>query len=85
MINASVPVALASDFNPNAYCLDMSTVMNLACVTLKMSMQEALVASTINAAGALGIGDRCGSLAVGKQGDCVVLDANSWEHIIYQV
>jgi len=85
MIDAGVPVALASDFNPNAHCLDMPTTMNLACVTLGMTMEEALVASTINAAAALGVGDSHGSLEVGKLGDCVLLDAPSWQHVIYQL
>ena len=40
------------------------TTMNLACVTLGMTMEEALVASTINAAAALGVGDSRGSLEV---------------------
>lgn len=46
-----VPVALGSDFNPNAHCMSMPHVMNLACVLMKMTMNEALVASTLNAAG----------------------------------
>ena len=85
MIDAGVPVALATDFNPNAHCLDMPTAMNLACVTLGMTMEEALVGSTINAAAALGLGGSRGSLEVGKQGDCFVLDAPSWEHLVYQM
>ena len=48
---ASVPVALGSDFNPNAHCLSMPLVMHLACVNLRLTMNEALVAATINAAG----------------------------------
>ena len=51
MIEAGVPVALGSDFNPNAHGLSMPLVMNLACVLMRMTMKEALVASTINAAG----------------------------------
>lgn len=46
-----MPVALGSDFNPNAHCMSMPYVMNLACVTLGMTLPQALVASTINAAG----------------------------------
>lgn len=53
LIDNNVPVALATDFNPNAHCMSMPFVMNLACVQLKMTMNEALVASTINAAGIL--------------------------------
>ena len=46
-----VPVALGSDFNPNAHCISMPFVMNLACVNMRMTMKEALAAATINAAG----------------------------------
>lgn len=85
MIDAGVPIALASDFNPNAHCLDMPTTMNLACVTLGMTMAEAVAASTLNAAAALGLGGTLGSIEVGKAGDLLVLDAPGWEHIVYQM
>lgn len=67
MIDSDIPVALATDFNPNAHCMDMPTVMHLACVLLRMTMAEAVVASTLNAAAALGLGDTLGSIEVGKQ------------------
>ena len=53
-------------------------------VILRMSMAEAIVASTINAAAALGEGSRRGSIEVGKAGDLVVIDAPRFEHLIYQ-
>ncbi|XP_043246650.1 probable imidazolonepropionase [Amphibalanus amphitrite] len=84
LIEHGVPVALGTDFNPNAYCLSMPLVMHLACVTLGLTMQEALAAATINSAASLGRGDTHGSLEVGKQADMVVLDAPSWKHLIYQ-
>lgn len=49
--------------------------MHLACVSLYLSMPEALVASTINAAAALGLSETHGSLEVGKMGDMVLLNA----------
>ena len=48
-------------------------IMHLACVNLHLSMPEALAASTINAAAALGLSDSYGSLETGKMGDMVVL------------
>lgn len=50
-------------------------VMHLACIHLHLSMPEALVASTINAAASLGLSETHGSLEVGKMGDMVLLDA----------
>lgn len=51
-------------------------VMHLACVNMKMSMNEALAAATINAAYALGKSDTHGSLEVGKQGDLLIINSS---------
>lgn len=85
LINAGVPVALGSDFNPNAHCLSMPLVMHLACVNLRLSMPEALVAATINAAHSMGKSKDYGSLEVGKWGDAVLVAADAWEHLIYEM
>ncbi len=85
MIDAGVPVALGSDFNPNAHCMSMPFVMNLACVTMRMTLNEALNAATINSAASLNRGELHGSLEVGKYGDFVVLDTAPWTHIIYEM
>ncbi|KAK2182115.1 hypothetical protein NP493_366g02016 [Ridgeia piscesae] len=85
MIDAGMAVALGSDFNPNAHCLAMPIVMHLACVLLHMSMEEALVAATINGAASLGRADTQGSIEVGKQADILILDVPRWEHLIYQI
>ncbi|KAM9501112.1 putative imidazolonepropionase [Clarias gariepinus] len=84
MLDAGVILSLGSDFNPNAYCCSMPMVMHLACVTLKMSMSEALAAATINAAYALNCSQSHGSLEPGKQGDLLIINAPRWEHLIYQ-
>ncbi|KAL6090422.1 hypothetical protein STEG23_001205, partial [Scotinomys teguina] len=77
MLDEGVIVALGSDFNPNAYCFSMPMVMHLACVNMRMTMQEALAAATINAAYALGKSHTHGSLEVGKQGDAIIINASS--------
>jgi len=84
IIEAEVPVALGSDFNPNAFCLAMPVVMHLACILCSMSLEEALSASTINAAATLGMSETHGSLEIGKMGDLVLIDVPTWEHLIYQ-
>ncbi|CAL8115412.1 unnamed protein product [Orchesella dallaii] len=84
MIDANVPIALGSDFNPNAFCLAMPMVMHMACILFKMSLEEALVASTINAAASLGMSETHGSIEVGKKGDLVLVDVPTWEHLVYQ-
>ncbi|XP_054708015.1 probable imidazolonepropionase [Uloborus diversus] len=85
MIEAGVPVAFGSDFNPNAFCLAMPLVMHLSCVLLGLSMPEALHAATINAAKALGKSETHGSLEKGKNADMIIINANRWEHLIYQM
>lgn len=85
MIDGGVPVALGSDFNPNAHCLSMPLVMHLACVLMRMTLAEALVAATINSAASLRRSDRIGSLEEGKAGDLVVVGAPSWESLVYEL
>ncbi|CAF0827558.1 unnamed protein product [Didymodactylos carnosus] len=84
MIEAGVPIALGSDFNPNAFSSAMPVTMNLACVLCHMTLPEALVAATINSAAALGISDKYGSLEIGKKADLILCRCPSWEHIIYE-
>lgn len=83
MFEAGLPVALASDFCPNAHCLSLPLTMSLACINLQFKPNEALCAVTLNAAAALNRSDSIGSIEIGKKGDLVILDAPSWEHIIY--
>ncbi|EAN81146.1 imidazolonepropienase, putative, partial [Trypanosoma cruzi] len=85
LIDGHVPVALGSDFCPNAHSLSMPHTMNVSCVLMHMTVEEALVAATINAAGSLNMSDRCGSLEVGKWADVVLLHAPRWEHVVYQM
>jgi imidazolonepropionase len=67
MINAGLPVALASDYNPGSSPSgNMKLIMSLACINLKMTPEEVLNAVTINSAYAMGISDTHGSIARGK-------------------
>jgi imidazolonepropionase len=49
--------------------------MHLACINTKISLSEALIASTINSAFALGVEESRGSIEVGKRGDLVIIQA----------
>ncbi|XP_015780717.1 PREDICTED: probable imidazolonepropionase [Acropora digitifera] len=82
---AEVIYALGSDFNPNAFCLSMPLTMHLACVNLRMTMEESLVAATLNAAASLGRSHTHGSLEPGKMADMLVINAPRWEHLVYQL
>lgn len=82
MIDKGVPVALATDFNPNCLTESMQFVISLACMKMKMTQAEAISAATVNAAHSLGRTD-IGSLEVGKQADIIVLDIPNYKHLGY--
>ena len=78
MIEMGVPVALATDCNPGScYCESMEMVFRLALLGMALSMEESLVASTLNAAYAIGMASQVGSLERGKKADFVVLDGET--------
>jgi imidazolonepropionase len=84
LLDGGVAVALATDFNPGTSpTLNMSLMMSLACTQMRMSPAEALTAATINAAHAVGRGDRLGSLDEGKQADLAIFDADDFREIPY--
>lgn len=75
LIESGVPVALATDLNPGGgFSPSMPFVMTLACFGMHLTLEEALVGATINAAAALDLADRVGSLEAGKQMDAVLVD-----------
>jgi len=84
LIDARIPVALATNFNPGSSpTLSMQMILSLACSQLRMSPAEAIVAATINGAYAVGRGRLVGSLEVGKQADLVIMDASDYREIPY--
>jgi imidazolonepropionase len=85
MIDEGCAVALSTDMNPgSAPCLSPALVMAIACRYQRLLPSEALNASTINAAHALGIANRVGSIEVGKQADILIIDAPDYRHLAYQ-
>jgi imidazolonepropionase len=75
LIDHGVPVALATDLNPGGgFSPSMPFVMTLACFAMGLTLEEALVGATLNAAASLDRADRIGSLEAGKQMDAVIVD-----------
>jgi imidazolonepropionase len=84
LIDAGVPLALATDYNPGTSpTLSMPMVMSLACTHMKMSPAETITASTINGAWALRIADRKGMIEFGKDADLAVFAVDDYREIPY--
>lgn len=84
MIDAGLPVVLATDFNPGSSPTpSLPMVMSLACTHMHMTPAEAIVATTINAAYSLDRGEDRGSLEAGKLADFVVLDVDDPREVAY--
>ena len=84
LIDAGVPVALATDYNPGTSpTLSMPMAMSLACTHMKMSPAEAIAAATINGAWALRVADRKGTIEPGKDADLAVFAAEDYREIPY--
>lgn len=84
LIDAGVPVALASDYNPGTSPTpSMPMAMSLACTHMKMSPAEAIAAATINGAWALRIADRKGSIEPGKDADLAIFSVKDYREISY--
>lgn len=73
MIDAGLPVALASDFNPGTTPTgNLNVVLSLACIKMKMTPEEAINALTINAAYAMDLSESHGSISLGKSGKVII-------------
>ncbi len=84
MVDWEVPVALATDCNPGScFCESMPFIFGLGVMKMDMTIEEALVASTLNAAYAINRQHRAGSLEKGKQADFLVLDGETPTAIAY--
>lgn len=86
MIDSGCAVALATDFNPgSAFSGSIPLTFSLACIYMKLTVAEAITALTLNAAAAIGHADQIGSIETCKQGDLILLRANSPGIIPYYI
>jgi len=84
LIDAGVPVAVATDYNPGTSpTLSMPMAMSLACTHMKMTPAEAIAAGTINGAWALRVADRKGTIEPGKDADLAVFAVEDYREIPY--
>ena len=73
LIDANIPLAIASDYNPGSSPSgNMNFVVSLACIKMRMTPEEAINAATINAAHALNLSDKIGSISKGKIANFII-------------
>ena len=85
LIDAGCAIALSTDFNPgSAPCPSQPMAMAIACRYQKLLPAEALNTVTINAAHSIGLGDRVGSIEVGKFADFVIADTRDYRELAYE-
>ncbi|HEY0659368.1 MAG TPA: imidazolonepropionase [Pyrinomonadaceae bacterium] len=84
-IDSGCAIALSTDYNPgSAPCPSLPNAMAIACRYQKLLPSEALNAATINAAFAVGSGEKTGSIEVGKQADILIIDTEDFRQIAYE-
>ena len=85
MIDAGLPLALATDYNPGSTPSgNMNFVVSTACIKMKMTPEEALNAATINGAYALGLSDEYGSITIGKNANLIITkDIPNYSYLPY--
>ena len=73
MIDAGLPLALATDYNPGSTPSgNMNFVVATACIKMNMTPEEAINAATINGAYAMGLSNEVGSISIGKQANLIL-------------
>jgi imidazolonepropionase len=84
MIDNNLPLAISTDYNPGSCPTEnLQLIMSMASIILRMTPEEVLTATTINAACALGLENEIGSIEVGKKADIAIFDVKNLEYLIY--
>jgi len=83
IIDFGVPVALATDLNPNCWIENMQFIIQLACLNMRMTPAEAICAATFNASCSIGLNNAVGSLEKGKTADIIILNIPNHKFLPY--
>lgn len=85
LIDSGCAIAVSTDYNPgSAPCPSQQTAMQIACRYQKILPSEAINATTINAAFSIALGNKTGSLEVGKWADILILDTDDYREVCYE-
>lgn len=86
LVEAGVPVVLASDYNPgSSHTASLPFIVQLGVFKMKLAIEECLTAITLNPAVLLGLGDEIGTVEEGKRADLVILDGPNLLHLGYRL
>ncbi len=86
LIKNNAIVAISTDFNPgSSHIHDINLIMSLAAIKMRMSIESIISAVTINAAKAISLEEKTGSIEIGKQADFSIFAANDYSDIVYNV
>jgi imidazolonepropionase len=86
LIENNAIIALATDFNPgSSHISSLSLIMSLAALNMEMTIEETINAVTINAAAALRMNDKIGSIEIGKRADFSIFDTEEYADIVYDI
>jgi imidazolonepropionase len=86
ILDADLPVAVATDYNPGSSMVEsLALTLGIACTQMRMTPTESVIAATANAAAAIDRHDRLGAIEVGMQADLIILDVPNHERLLYEI
>lgn len=86
LIDNNAIVAISTDYNPGSSNIaNLNLIMSLAALNMNMKIEETISAVTINAAKALDMSDKIGSIEIGKKADFAIIDSPEYYGLVYQV
>ncbi|GAB6281755.1 MAG: imidazolonepropionase [Ignavibacterium sp.] len=86
LIEKEIPIALSTDFNPgSSHIHNFYLIMSLACLKMKMTIEETISSVTINAAKTLCLENEIGSIEVNKKADFAIFNTNDYSDIVYSI
>lgn len=86
LIDSGAIVALSTDYNPgSSHIANLNLIMSIAALKMKMTIEETISAVTINAAKALDVSKKVGSIEIGKKADFAIFNTKEYADIVYNV
>jgi imidazolonepropionase len=84
-IDLGLPVAIATDLSPNSWIESMQFVISLACYGMRITVEEAITAATINGAHAISRAGDVGSIEIGKKANILLCNVKDYQEVPYRI